>query len=734
MNSQNNNNYLQTGESYSLSQIFSDDKKIYIPDLQRDYCWGNGEKENNKVYGFLKSLKQLFLKQKENEKQERIHLGIIYGYLEEYNPGRIMLCDGQQRLTSLFLIIGMLNRISGDNYFQKLLISDRELHEDDREPYLQYAIRESTMAFISDLVCQFFICDDDGKPKANVSNIDQERWFYDQYRFDPSIQSMKEALKVIDQFFSEQRNSDEHRWKDCDFKEFGKFISESLLFMYYDMGSRSDGEKTFVVINNSGEPLTRMENLKPFMVKSISDCKRWENMVDWFWKHRNLYDTSDPGMNEFFRMVMYLESRNTSTNNEEKSKVLPKILSSDEFEFPHEEISLDTVIEYFEAYKRLNLKTVNEKKQGQKEYAWLIPSLFYSKKFETANYEDIERIKHLLNNTTKYRDNYKLEYAISLVDAMSSPDILSFLDCKDELTKYDKREELTTKLKVISNNQFIRKEIESSFLEAENHGVWHGEIKMLIDWSGGYEAFSLTTFKRLYDNSVLLFGNIEYSNKDVCIQQKALRLLLYYDIAGDMMNGNWLRDNGVKWKKSLTEQNKTHSFHKLLLENDSTEAISRHLNEYQDTTNLYYPLIKESKWFENSWYNHIHKINHSLAVILHRCQQKENFKDVFLVGCSRLDSWNHPNNWTRFFYNGEYIYTRNNTNGIGINIHGDQNGIYFYIYSTKSDASGSPKMIEAIKKYQLDTTDNVYYKSAVVNRNESDSKIEVILQIMEMTN
>ena len=30
-----------TGETYTLAELFSEDRRVVIPDLQRDYCWGD---------------------------------------------------------------------------------------------------------------------------------------------------------------------------------------------------------------------------------------------------------------------------------------------------------------------------------------------------------------------------------------------------------------------------------------------------------------------------------------------------------------------------------------------------------------------------------------------------------------------------------------------------------------------------------------------------------------------
>lgn len=43
-----------TGKTYTLAELFSESRFVIIPDLQRDYCWGNPEKEL--VSGFIGSL------------------------------------------------------------------------------------------------------------------------------------------------------------------------------------------------------------------------------------------------------------------------------------------------------------------------------------------------------------------------------------------------------------------------------------------------------------------------------------------------------------------------------------------------------------------------------------------------------------------------------------------------------------------------------------------------------
>ena len=113
-----------SGETYTLAELFSGNRKIIIPDLQRDYCWGDNVQSDDRkelVSEFVQTLMEQFDKERQIES---INLGLLYGY--ESPTNHIQLCDGQQRITTLYLLIGMLNRKIGTNEFRKYLISDYE--------------------------------------------------------------------------------------------------------------------------------------------------------------------------------------------------------------------------------------------------------------------------------------------------------------------------------------------------------------------------------------------------------------------------------------------------------------------------------------------------------------------------------------------------------------------------------------------------------------------------------
>ena len=218
-------------------------------------------------------------------------MGLVYGYEQPHN--HIQICDGQQRLTTLFLLLGVINTKT-EGYFDDYLISKEE-RNDDFEPHLQYAIRESTLYFLSDLARNVFI-----SRNTCLTDIKDSNWYFNEYDFDASIQSMVSALKRIDDVLKENDH--------IDFVDFGKFVLNNLKVLYYDMENRSRGEETYVVINTTGEPLSSTENIKPILLgrPSLSEQEietysdQWEDREEWFWQNRGKDNTADNGLNEFF--------------------------------------------------------------------------------------------------------------------------------------------------------------------------------------------------------------------------------------------------------------------------------------------------------------------------------------------------------------------------------------------------------------------------------------------------
>ena len=543
-----------TGETYTLSELFSGIRKIIIPDLQRDYCWGDKAHTTEKkelVTGFVSTLIEQY---KKNNGTESLNLGLIYGY--EAPENHIQLCDGQQRITTLFLLVGMLNRVVQDNQFKKYLISDFEYTQDDKEPYLQYSIRESSLYFLSDLVCHFFIHEkNDSYFVDKVENIKNSAWFFKEYNLDPSIQSMIRALSAIYEIIKDKSDT----W--C--LEFGTYIAQKLTFMYYDMGNRKNGEETFVVINTTGEPLTNTQNLKPLIsMEKLNEAYQrvdaegivhtlsedWEEVENWFWKNRQgENDTADAGFNEFLRWVTMLHAN-------EDEKIFKQILADGVYTFPKESVPFQTIRQYWEVVRFLfeqwkacgrlkkeylspakNSEMNGNKVVSQIECFHILPLMAYCEKWKVNDPDDrnLLRLYEFLHNLSRI-DNVKKSVNSLVGDvikiAQTCQDIIEIIDDASlggTVSSIILSDEEKQKLTILKEHQADRNDIEELFWSAQScktksHHIWSGQIMPLIEWAYDENGFN----KDLFKNYSQLFDSVFVGNSKADINDVVRRALI----------------------------------------------------------------------------------------------------------------------------------------------------------------------------------------------------------------
>lgn len=492
--------HFDSGVMYRLGRLLDSDVKIIIPDLQRDYCWGTTL--SDKGISLAKQFANDLLMQY-RDKSKDFSIGLLYGY--EVPFGHLQLCDGQQRVTTLYLMLGLLNRKT--RTLQDRLLSQREMDE-SQEPYLQYAIRETTLYFMNDLVSCFF-CDDS---VSSVADIGNQPWYFKEYDYDPSIKSMMQAMSDLEQIINSLEKDDPYR--------FAFFLCNEIKFIYYDMQSRSEGEKTFVIINTKGESLSPTENLKPLFLEKYHDekdvSKIWEEWETFFWSHRNEdngNDTADAGMREFFRWIMLIHYID---NKEEDCEAYEDLRKKGVFSFDTS-IPYSDIQDYFRIIKTLfdtktnGLYSQESELLSPKEYdsygvpitnqnAWfrLLPVVYYMHKFPDATDRDIKRIYQFfmhVSNLQNVQKNIKtlLPDAIRSIKEMSSKD---FLDISITNTTIFTDEE-KYKINLIKKFTGNREDLEDELWAAENYGVWMSTIMPLIKWAECRNGtFALSEFKK----------------------------------------------------------------------------------------------------------------------------------------------------------------------------------------------------------------------------------------------
>lgn len=548
-----------TGETYTLAELFSGERRIIIPDLQRDYCWGDenntkstGEK-GELVSGFVNNLLAQFNDYKTINDKECLNLGLFYGY--EVPANHIQLCDGQQRLTTLYLLLGMINKNTiehkedtplPEGKFRRYLISDFEYKHDDKEPYLNYAIRETSLYFLSDLVCKFFIGNID-----KVENIKSADWYFDYYNLDPSIQNMLKALAKIEKIFGEDSDS------SLDFLEFGDWLINKVTFLYFDMENRKNGEETFVVINTTGESLSSTQNLKPLVLqeknanfdntgfiygeKGIDKC--WEEIETWFWQKRmGDNDTAEAGFAEFLRWISIIEQVDKSAPEEEQTDSIKKfiqlVLQGKHCDFPYKEIPFEKIYKYWEALVWLedksNLsfaenylspsvnKDVNNRNAiGQADCFVLLPVLKYiyenfaSIKLDTNKQRNAKRLYEFFNNLIRI-DNVKKSINSLVGDTIEiinlilgkNGDLVDLIDPSVNVSNISKQiltDEEKKKLEILKNS-IDREPVEVAFWKAQEHKIWSGEILPMIEWATDNMNFDLDKFNKYAEKFAEVFA------------------------------------------------------------------------------------------------------------------------------------------------------------------------------------------------------------------------------------
>lgn len=519
---------LEDGKSYTIRDLFrGDNDKIVIPDLQRDYCW-----TPEMVTGLLNTFVE-FSRQMDESDDTKIPMGLIYGYYSENSDiqtdiihPHLQLCDGQQRLTSIFLILGMLNRKSHKlgvkKPYTELLMSDFEKKQDDCEPYLLYAIRESSTYFLSDLTMEFFIGD-------KINSIDElmyQSWYLNDYKNDPTVNNIIDAIKAIDVVLSDD---------SIDLYRLGTFISERMSFLYCDMGNRTNGEETFVVINTTGEPLSGSENLKPVVIRSPinsdnpDSCDQWEEIETWFWKNRNNgNDTSDAGFVEFLRWITALTlcdlnpegAKNLIRKGDFKLGIVKRNVDSedDKFYFPYDEISVLDLYGYYQ----IVINLFNNHERFGLDKAWLSPKsrqedgillygaikqieafrvlalLAYCNRWKITDYEDqnLVRFSRFINNLVKVENVARIPGDLTpeiVFIARNCKDVVDILQINGNdqdgkrVSKTILSEEVELIMNILKGNE-NRAAIEAEFeytysYNTPSHKIWRGEILPLLRWS-----------------------------------------------------------------------------------------------------------------------------------------------------------------------------------------------------------------------------------------------------------
>lgn len=271
-------------------------KGITIPIVQRDYAQGRTTAGVNRIRArFLQVLYDALVEGKNTT------LDFIYGNVDE--KGQLIPLDGQQRLTTLFLLhyyVALHENVAKEDYAFLLNFT--------------YETRVSSREF-----CERLVKFSPDFSKDNLSDqIQDEAWFLLEWESDPTVLSMLVMLDAIHEKFKETNGL----WE--------KLMGDAITFYFLPLDKMGLTDELYIKMNSRGKPLTRFEHFKAeleLQIKAVSEnfAKRICSKIDreWsdlLWPYRNSgTDDEQADMvtdDEFLRYIHFVSDLISYRNDE----------------------------------------------------------------------------------------------------------------------------------------------------------------------------------------------------------------------------------------------------------------------------------------------------------------------------------------------------------------------------------------------------------------------------------
>ena len=293
---------MNSGKTLTFSDLFNEVNSVEIPIIQRDYAQGRTsatEVREQFIYAIYDTLSKPL-----DQLKQPLDLDFVYGSLEGDDQEKFSLLDGQQRLTTLFLLHWYLA------YKDKKIEEFKQLVLFEDKSRFTYQTRPSSAEFFDALVSQPFdkFMLTTGSPEDNKlsKKIIDCKWYFLSWNLDPTIQSCLVVLDTIHGIFSES---------DGFYSRLTEKETPYITFQFLNLMDFGLSDELYIKMNARGKPLTAFENFKAWLLGYINhqgfsqipddlDLKIDMDWMDIFWsmsKKRKI--DVDPLYLKFFKMM-----------------------------------------------------------------------------------------------------------------------------------------------------------------------------------------------------------------------------------------------------------------------------------------------------------------------------------------------------------------------------------------------------------------------------------------------
>jgi uncharacterized protein with ParB-like and HNH nuclease domain len=328
------------GKEINILKLFSEFWFI-IPEYQRPYSWGS--EQVNEL------LEDLLLACNENDEDEYFLGALVIQKTKTSDFLEYDILDGQQRITTLIIIISILRDLINDILLNEdLSVEEKEEFEDAKKTCKEmifqhkstsrriperariiYKSRDLTSAFIKEFIIDNNIID-------GISFLSNKKYK------DKSITNLIVAIKEGLSFFSRLRVD---RLK---LRKYINFILGKIIFIYVSAESMQDAFKLFTIINNRGLPLHDYDIFKSDNIGAIEEKEREKYAQKWDELENDLGEEFPSFMSTFrFFTLCKRASKNLIDDFEENA------YSSNKKILLKGKDTIDKIIEYRDLYYKL---------------------------------------------------------------------------------------------------------------------------------------------------------------------------------------------------------------------------------------------------------------------------------------------------------------------------------------------------------------------------------------------
>lgn len=415
---------MKTGR-YNFKELLTHNEidQIIIPEIQRDYVW---QKENvdNLINDILSKFEEKekisndfsvngigindnissYLQREYERLRFHLKLGFIYAYYDREYPGKFFLIDGQQRITSLYLLLLYLTTQQEKDEKDRL----KKLYFKKGNLKIDYKVREESHDFMELLV---------RSELKGESYRDQKDYYKTIYENDVTVRHLTTNYALIKQ------KLEGHTRK----RELLEFLEEFVEFNYFDTNLSEQGEQLYIYMNSRGEDLSFQETVRADFIKKIEDAngkkqfaQKWEEWQNFFWKNRGANENADKGFQEFLKWVVIIDLWKEGNKKDRNEYISGRI---EDARFPNrikaylKNVSGRSVESTFDALKNLMKQKVTseyilfedhylEGRIDLIDYIFILPLLVFLRDAPEAeiNLKELESRAMFLKNRTFYEN------------------------------------------------------------------------------------------------------------------------------------------------------------------------------------------------------------------------------------------------------------------------------------------------------------------------------------------